>query len=98
MAESKDKHIKRRRRVSGKWAGICATYLASLAGVVPVTARRYLSQFGKARANTCTTADLRRFIFHHAARQLSESIRKDVPDSLINDFLGIVPGLDKRDN
>lgn len=72
MAESKDKHLKKSRiRIKGRHAGLCCTYIAKLAGVAPVTVRRWVRQKkGKIDIN-----DLRKFIFEQEARHLTEAIR-----------------------
>lgn len=62
---------KTRKRVKGKIAGLCCTYIAKLAGVAPVTVRRFV----KANKGNVTHSQLRRFIFEAECRRLSEEIK-----------------------
>ncbi len=84
---------KTRNRVQGYFCGLCATYIAKLAGVAPVTARRFL---GKAKGNKVTVEEIRKFIVYHEAQRLASSIRKDIGSSVASDYLAIVQGFDSR--
>lgn len=74
MSESKDKYIKKRRRVQGKHSGMCSTFIAKLAGVAPVTARRFLKGLGR----PAQFSDIRRFIFEQECRRLTQEIKSNL--------------------
>lgn len=65
---------------------MCAPFIASLAGVSPVTARRYLKQFGSAKKNNCTVQDIRAFIFHYRTKEIAEDIRKNGFGPIVDDL------------
>lgn len=66
--------MKKRKRIKGNIAGLCSTYIAGLAGVAPVTVRRWR----KGIKGEVTLHQLRRFIFEQEARKITESIRESI--------------------
>lgn len=64
---------KTRIRIKGRHAGLCSTYIASLAGVAPVTVRRWIKKKGKV-----SLSDLRSFIFEMEARRLTQDIKSNL--------------------
>lgn len=71
---------KTRKRVKGRIAGLCSTYIASLAGVAPVTVRRWR----KSIKGEVSLQQLRRFIFEQEIRRLTQEIRAELGVSLDN--------------
>lgn len=64
---------KTRRRVTGKHFYMCSTFIAKLAGVSPVTVRRFLKGLGR----PAKASDIRRFIFEIEANKIAKSIREN---------------------
>ena len=64
--------MKKRTRIKGKICGLCSTYIAKLAGVAPVTVRRWI----KHKKGNVSYSDLRVFIFEAEAKNIMEDIRK----------------------
>lgn len=65
---------KKRIRVRGKVCGLCSTYIASLAGVAPVTVRRFLKELGR----PAKYSDIRRFIFIHEANRIEKELKQNL--------------------
>lgn len=65
---------KTRKRVKGRIAGLCSTYIASLAGVAPVTVRRWR----KSIKGEVSLQQLRGFLFECEAKRLAQVIREVV--------------------
>ncbi len=82
---------KTRSRILGGYGGLCSTYIAKLAGVAPVTARRFLKSTGSAKNNTCTVETIREFIFYYRAQEIAKTLRKDLNSPIVDDMLNWLP-------